>query len=235
MWELAQEREAEFWRAPQSFDQRMEQVIQRYTGVLAEMGCRMTSGARILDAGSGPTCASRLLPRGTRTYLDPLMPLFLESHARHLPVEGERLCAVAEEIPRPDASFDCVVFLDVLDQVLDPQKSLAEIVRVLKSTGVLLLGTTTMAPASTALRSFFDDWCARTRPAVRPRYLTLPAVERLLEPQFVIEASWHVHREADALLPSLHCDTWAFLCRPQPLVRSNTSQQYSPERIACVH
>jgi hypothetical protein len=25
---------------------------------------------------------------------------------RHLPVEGERLCAVAEDIPQSDASFD---------------------------------------------------------------------------------------------------------------------------------
>jgi hypothetical protein len=41
--------------------------------------------------------------------------------------------------------------------VLDPQQSLAEIARVLKTTGVLLLGASTLAPASAALRSFFDS------------------------------------------------------------------------------
>jgi ubiquinone/menaquinone biosynthesis C-methylase UbiE len=229
-WELAQQRETEFWRDSKSFDQRMEQVIRRYAGALAEAGLRMTSGARILDVGSGPTCAARLLPRGDRTYLDPLMPLFLETHGRHLPVEGYRLRAVAEDIPRPDASFDCVVCLDVLDQVLDPQQSLAEFARVLKNTGVLLIGTATVEPASAALRSFFDSWCARVRPEVRPRYLTVHAVERMLGPRFAIEASWHVHREEDALLPSLHCDTWAFLCRPHSISVSQGCESH----LACV-
>lgn len=221
MWKLAQHREMEFWRAPASFDHRMSELIQRYAAVLAETGLRLPRGSRVLDVGSGPTCAARLLPCGTRTYLDPLMPLFLEAHARHLPVEGERLHAVAEEIPRPDGSFDCVVCVEVLDHVLDPQQSLAEISRVLNSAGVLLVGAVTVAPTSAALRRYFDSWRAGVRLDVRPRYLDLCALEQLLAPRFAVEASWHVHREVDALLPSLHCDTWAFLCRPHGRVRGS--------------
>jgi hypothetical protein len=105
---------------------------------------------------------------------------------------------------------------------------------VLKTTGVLLLGTSALAPASAVLRSSFDSWCARVRPDVRPRYLTLPDVERLLEPRFVIEAGWNVHRNADALLPSLQCETWAFVCRPRPVPRNHQSQERSFTRVADV-
>jgi ubiquinone/menaquinone biosynthesis C-methylase UbiE len=58
--------------------------------------------------------------------------------AAHVPFPVELLCQSAEDLPRPDASFDTIVTTWTLCSIPDPMQALREMRRVLKPGGRLL-------------------------------------------------------------------------------------------------
>jgi SAM-dependent methyltransferase len=135
-------------------------------------------GEHVLDIGCGLDTVLDFLP-GVKGYtLDPLAarlaPLGLPSGIRH--VSG-----VFEQLPFADGAFDRVFLMNVLDHVQAPVKGIAEIARVLRRGGVLVLSVDTFAG-----RKYWEKrlhkWWARVRGArtKHPWVFSIPEVEATL-------------------------------------------------------
>lgn len=116
----------------------------------AELIARLSliQGARILDAGcgNGPYTAPLSLRDDTLVVGMDLSPRILTQAANRVAVEGNpravRLAAAnLEALPFQDSTFDAVISSQVIEHLLDDEKGLAELCRVLTSSGFLLIST----------------------------------------------------------------------------------------------
>jgi SAM-dependent methyltransferase len=126
-------REGRIWQERQQ-DERMR-LIARYGGALL--------GRRILDLGSGMggtsvalglAGAAPLAFEYNRAYCD-IIRLRAGRYDMGLPVVN----GTGEQLPFSDASFDLVIAWDVVEHVQDPALLLAELARVLRPGGRVLL------------------------------------------------------------------------------------------------
>ena len=92
------------------------------------------------------------------------------SYARKNLVRGNCIQGSATQIPMDDATVDVITLLDVLEHIPDDRKTLAEIYRVLKPKGLLIL----TVPASPALWSEWDEVLHHCR-----RYLIKDLMEKV--------------------------------------------------------
>ena len=115
-------------------DDRLAQ-LERMAGPLEQL--------RLLDLGAGMggfAVAAAL--RGAQVTVSEYNPAYCEivrlRAARHklsIPIFN----AAGEQLPFPNAHFDCVVCWDVIEHVQDPERVLAEIARVLRPGGMVLI------------------------------------------------------------------------------------------------
>lgn len=103
------------------------------------------SGHAVLDLGcAGGFMAEALAERGAQvTGLDPAQDAIAAARA-HAAATGLTIrydVGVGEALPYPDASFDHVVCVDVLEHVGDLAKVLSEVTRVLRPGGLFLFDT----------------------------------------------------------------------------------------------
>ena len=103
------------------------------------------AGKDVLDLGcAGGFMAEALAEKGARvTGIDPAKRA-IEAARAHANQNGLQITydlGVGEELPYPDASFDAVVCVDVLEHVQDLALVVAEIARVLKPGGMFLYDT----------------------------------------------------------------------------------------------
>lgn len=111
----------------------------------------LRSGQRVLDVGCGTGVhareAARRVGRGGRVVgLDPNEGMLAVAASSAEPVQWRR--GVAEWLPFPDASFDHVISGFVLMFLTDPQRALAEMMRVLAPGGRLTVTTWTSLPTT---------------------------------------------------------------------------------------
>lgn len=94
---------------------------------------------RVLDLGCAFGFATlRLAHKGYETVgVDNSARYIAWAKRRH--PQGQYLLASAEALPLPDANFDGVLFLDVLEHVVDESAVIREIQRILKPGGTLIL------------------------------------------------------------------------------------------------
>lgn len=127
------------WREGRIWQERQQgerlRLIERYGGALR--------GSRILDLGSGMGGTSVALALAgahplafeyNRAYCD-IIRLRAGRYALGLPV----LNGAGERLPFADASFDLAIAWDVVEHVQDPAQLLAELARVIKPGGRVLL------------------------------------------------------------------------------------------------
>jgi len=94
---------------------------------------------RVLDLGCAFGFSSRMLAsRGYQTVGMDASPAYIARAKRAHP-QGIYLLAPAEAVPLPDADFDGVIFLDVLEHVNDERSAIFEVARLLKPGGTLVL------------------------------------------------------------------------------------------------
>ena len=101
---------------------------------VAEQARRIPPGARVLDAGAGPGQYRQLF-----AHCDYKAQDFARepgTAGKYTPLDYE---SDITAIPVPDASFDAVICTEVLEHVPDPVAALAEMARILKPGGRLLL------------------------------------------------------------------------------------------------
>jgi SAM-dependent methyltransferase len=109
--------------------------------------------------------------------------------------QGQYLLAPAEALPLPDASFEGVLLLDVLEHVVDEQAVMREVWRVLKPGGTLILSV-----PHRGLLGWLDSLNVYARLVRATRYG--------LFPQEIVQTGIHRHysvRQIQALLgPEFH-------------------------------
>ncbi|MBK1636918.1 bifunctional 2-polyprenyl-6-hydroxyphenol methylase/3-demethylubiquinol 3-O-methyltransferase UbiG [Rhodovulum adriaticum] len=102
-------------------------------------------GTQALDLGcAGGFMAEAMDARGAQvTGIDPSAPAIAAARA-HAAQTGRDIrydTGVGEDLPYPDAAFDIVVCVDVLEHVSDLDRVLAQVARVLKPGGTFLYDT----------------------------------------------------------------------------------------------
>jgi ubiquinone biosynthesis O-methyltransferase len=109
------------------------------------------TGKAVLDLGcAGGFMAEAIAARGAAsvTGIDPAAEAIraAQAHAVAGGLDIRYDVGVGEALPYPDAAFDIVVCVDVLEHVSDLQKVLEEVARVLKPGGVFLFDTINRNP-----------------------------------------------------------------------------------------
>ena len=211
-WSAAQSKEDAFWQREGVLDSQMDRVVSRYGPVLKKIEEQLHAHSTILDVGCGPTCSAQLFSVGLKTYLDPLMNSYLETYPEKLP-EGEKISSTAEDIPKPDESFDVVLCVNALDHMIHPDKALVEMCRVLKKEGIFVLGIFLHPSSIAMLRRFIEKWLPIFREDAHPYSYTLKIIREVLKKYFNIEEEIKVFRKDSALIPSLHREDWMFVCK----------------------
>ena len=108
------------------------------------------AGARVLDLGcAGGFMAEAMAGRGAQvTGIDPASEA-IDAARAHAALEGLEIrydVGVGEALPYPDAQFDYVVCVDVLEHVAELDQGLAETARVLRPGGRFLFDTINRNP-----------------------------------------------------------------------------------------
>lgn len=99
-------------------------------------------GLRVLEIGCGRGAFARwLAEQGADVVAADFSPAAVEIAARLVPAGVETLAADVQQLPFPDESFDLVVSLETLEHVPDPSAGLAELVRVTRRGGRLVVTT----------------------------------------------------------------------------------------------
>lgn len=94
--------------------------------------------SRVLDLGCAFGFGTRLLQRRYETYGHDLSRPYIERARATAPL-ATFTCGAADAIPYPEAYFDAILLLDVLEHVPDANSVVREITRVLRPSGCLVL------------------------------------------------------------------------------------------------
>lgn len=157
-------------------------------------------GSRVLDLGCAFGFGTRLLESTYETYGHDLSSAYLD-RARRTASRSTFTCGPADHVPYPDAYFDAVLLLDVLEHVPETESVIHEISRVVRPGGQLIVSVPnrgvlaaldslniyhaligSWAPAPT------DDPSWKRRP--HHRHFDLEEVRREFAPSFRVN---HVH------------------------------------------
>lgn len=152
-------------------------------------------GSRVLDLGCAFGFGTRLLARRFETYGHDLDERYIERARENVP-HATFTVGPASQVPYPDAYFDAVVCLDVLEHVPDDAAVVAEVARLLRPGGTLILSTPnrTLVGALDSLNLYQNlahpDWPSPTDdpswPATRRhRHYSASDVDRLLGGRFI--------------------------------------------------
>lgn len=149
------------------YDRATKSTLLGFAGLL--------SNKRLLDVGAGIGSLWDYMPCGVEGYaLDVSSVGMAKAMQRHPGLTVS--VSVAEYIPYPDGYFDVVVAADTIEHTLSPERSLAEIHRVLKAGGVFCASF----PVRDSLRKWGLNRLLRCpQPGLFPR-LALVLLKRLL-------------------------------------------------------
>lgn len=103
----------------------------------------LTAGAKVLDVACGEGYGSAWMSRAARSVVgvDVDAHVVARARQRYCNVNLEFVCAHAGALPFPDASFDWVTCFETIEHLKDQTRLIAEIHRVLRSDGHLLLSS----------------------------------------------------------------------------------------------
>jgi SAM-dependent methyltransferase len=106
-----------------------------------KLAATLVRGREVLDAGCGEGYGSAILARAGATVVGVDLEAEVVEHAavRYPEVRFERSDLLA--LPYPEASFDAVVSLQVIEHLERPREFVSECARVLREGGVLVIST----------------------------------------------------------------------------------------------
>jgi len=204
-WQASQRLELHFWKtwtkaAPyQNLD-----VSKYWSEELPRFGSSLDlfTGRRVLDIGCGPAGLIHFLDNAAeRIRIDPLLP----QYESRMPLVGQQLslAGLGEALPLAAESIDIAICFNAIDHMQDPSAALAEISRVLRPGGTLLLMIHSFPKWA---RPFF--WIDR----LHPHHWTAAAFVTQVGEAFTVERSETVRRRFEVpvskwILPS----SWKYL------------------------
>lgn len=204
-WQASQRLELDFWKHWSEAAPYQNLDIPKYwSEELARFDCTrdLFTGQRVLDIGCGPYGLVHFLDNAAaRIRLDPLLPQY--EAKMPLPQPQLSLAALGEHLPLASGSMDIAICFNALDHMRDPAEALAEVRRVLRPQGTLLLMIHTFPGW---VRPFF--WVDR----LHPHHWTVPSFARQVGGVFRIEHLATAHRRFEVpvakwILPS----SWKYL------------------------
>ncbi len=211
-WHYAQKKEDAFWQRNDVYENEMNRVISRYRPVIERLSEKLPANPVIIDVGCGPTCPARLFKSGLKIFLDPLMDSYKKTYGSTLP-KGGMVTAAAEKIPLNDSRADLVFCVNALDHMIEPEKALSEIKRVLKkNTGVFVLGLFLHPPPIAVIRRFIDRYLPMFREDAHPYSYTVKSTRKMLADFFTITGEVCAYRNEKSIFPSLHREDRLFIC-----------------------
>ena len=204
-WQASQCLELDFWKNWTAAAPYQNLDIPKYWSEELERFAvtrDLFTGRRVLDIGCGPYGLIHYLDNAAaRIRIDPLLP----EYEWRMPLSGHQLslAALGEFLPLATSSVDAAICFNALDHMRDPEAALAEIQRILRPGGALLLMIHTFPGW---VRPFF--WVDR----LHPHHWTAPDFLRQVSGSFRIEHSETAKRKFDIpvsrwLLPS----SWKYL------------------------
>jgi len=204
-WQASQRLELDFWKNwTQAAPYQNLDIPAYWAEELTRLGCsrELFSGRRVVDIGCGPYGLIHFLDNAaSRIRIDPLL-LQYESKM-DLPAPSLSLSALGEHLPLASGSADVAICFNALDHMCDPGAALAEVRRVLRPGGTLLLMIHTF-PAW--VRPFF--WVDR----LHPHHWTAAGLVAQVSRAFTVECVESCHRRfrvpcSKWILPS----SWKYL------------------------
>jgi SAM-dependent methyltransferase len=157
-----------------AFDFR-DELMQRHARTLAQLEKHVARG-KLLDVGCGPAfLLEAARERGWHaTGVDPSP--FSVARARKLGFEAHE--GMLEDLAMPDASFDAIALLQVVEHMTDPRPLLAECRRLLRPGGALVVATPNpQSVLAKVKRERFNYWI----PPVHCAWYTPDALSKLLK------------------------------------------------------
>ncbi|HXH72456.1 MAG TPA: class I SAM-dependent methyltransferase [Mariprofundaceae bacterium] len=213
-WQNAQRIEFSRWKGKESLSQALDSLQASYVPLMLKYTENLPQDAKILEIGCGPVCASKLIRCGKKTYVDPLLDNYRRAFPGELP-EGELLASMGESIPKPDHSFDCIICLNTLGFVMNPELVLNEVDRLLKPGGMMLIGMTLFSPLEARLHYWLQRLYPTLSPEDRPYCYSPHGIRKTLSRHFEIREDIRVG-EKQGLLPGLKRQEHFFVCvRPE--------------------
>jgi len=182
VWERAQTGHLETWvDFARERRARTEERAPVWRAILKEVEAQrpFRSGERVLDIGCGLDTVLDYIPDVFGVTIDSLMAPLAELGLSEV---AQHAAGAFEELPFRDASFDRVFLMNVLDHVRKPDAGLAEVARVLRAGGVLVLSVDTFAGRRYREKRL-HKWWARVRGArtKHPWVFSIPDIQRQLE------------------------------------------------------
>jgi len=204
-WSASQRLELHFWKTwTKATPYRNLDVPKYWAEELGRLGCSQDvfTSRRVLDIGCGPVGLIHFLDTAAeRIRIDPLLPQY-ESRMK---LDGRQLslAGLGESLPLASESVDVAICFNAIDHMQDPAAALAEINRVLRPNGTLLLMIHSFPRWA---RPFF--WVDR----LHPHHWTAPGFVAQVGSMFKVERSETVRRRFEIpiskwILPS----SWKYL------------------------
>jgi 2-polyprenyl-3-methyl-5-hydroxy-6-metoxy-1,4-benzoquinol methylase len=228
------EEELEGWPA---YHRRRHEM--RYRHVERQARRHLAEGGRILDLGCGSAPPATMLADLGGVYVGvDLGGHHVQYATRNLeqlggPLEGVLSRGDVEAVPFADASFDLVIMTEVIEHLMEPDRCIWEIARVLRPGGVLVLTTNNASEAPTAspLRDLFA-WLEKAAGATFPSLISRrpwvwpdPVDPSILDPgsgEVYVPHSHHIAGETRRVLAAAGLDTleWSTFEFPPPQSRT---------------
>lgn len=140
LWSASQKAEVAKLQS-QSLEALHVDAGRRYDIITHALPKPLPIDASVLDIGCGAVCTAKLFNAANTTYLDPLADNFKRLFPGKLPT-GEFITQRAEEINKPDDSYDLILCLNTLSYTHNPELVLHEIRRILKTDGTFAISLT---------------------------------------------------------------------------------------------
>ncbi|MFQ5345313.1 MAG: class I SAM-dependent methyltransferase [Mariprofundus sp.] len=211
-WLASQKLSLQAWQHKNLASER-ERIERALLPLLQRYARKYPDNSAVLEIGCGPICISRLLPQHHKTYLDPMLDNFRRMFPGELPEEGEYLTTTAENIPKPAASYDLIVCLNMIPHTLNPELVINEIERLMNPGGKLILAIRTHSQLEARLHymalCIFPGLCSKTR----PYYYTEAGIRRTLARHFRIEDEI-VKKPGTIHVPFCKREQHIFVCAP---------------------
>jgi 2-polyprenyl-3-methyl-5-hydroxy-6-metoxy-1,4-benzoquinol methylase len=154
--------------------------------------------ARVLDLGCAFGFGTRLLESRYEAYGHDLSSQYIE-RARRTSNRSTYTCGPADDVPYPDAHFDAVLLLDVLEHVPETESVVNEVTRLLRPGGQLIVSVPNRGSlAALDSLNLYRAWLGDRAPAptddpswIRHPYhehYDLEQIRRMFAPDFKVRA-----------------------------------------------
>ncbi|HCS13392.1 MAG: hypothetical protein COS82_09765 [Zetaproteobacteria bacterium CG06_land_8_20_14_3_00_59_53] len=210
-WLDSQKLLSELWQQEDLLAIELERMKRCYLPLLDGHRPQIDAKTRILDLCCGAVCTARLIDKGEKNYLDPMLDAYRRMYPGKLP-KGRHMALAAEKVPEDSASFDIILCINGLDHVLNPELALNEMERLLKPSGTLIIGIAVFPKPIARLRYFFENYFSPLRDETHPYSYSLSAIERSIARHFDIEKSMELDEVCSAETRSMARE-YALVCR----------------------